>query len=71
MRILGQEPQCHLRFALSYHEMDDDQALEDNGPCRVAQTIGKGAEDLSDTCLAGMGRNQNVLDILGLGCGKL
>ena len=51
--------------------MHDDQALEDDGPCRVAQAVREGAEDLSDACFACMGRDEDVLDILGLGGRKL
>lgn len=51
--------------------MYDDQALEDYGPCRVAQAVREGAEDLSNTCFARMGRDKDVFDILGLWGRKL
>jgi hypothetical protein len=44
--------------------VDDDEALEDNGPGRVAQAVGKGAEDFGDASLAGMRGDEYVLDIL-------
>jgi hypothetical protein len=71
MRILSQVFECYFRLALPYHEMYNDQALEDNSPCRVAQAVRKGAKDLSDACLAGVSGYEDVLDILGFGCGEL
>jgi hypothetical protein len=71
MRILRQKLQCNLRLALSYHEVYDDQALEYDGPCRVAQAVREGAEDLGDARFTGMCRDEDVLDILRLGCCEL
>lgn len=71
VRVLRQVLECDLWLAFPYHEMDDNQTLEDNCPCRVAQAVREGAKDLSDACLAGMRRDQNVFDIFGLGRGKL
>lgn len=65
--ILRQVFERDLGLSFSYHEMYDDQALEYDGPCRVAQSVRKGAEDLSNACLAGMRRDEDVLDILGFG----
>lgn len=62
--ILGKKLERNLGLALPYHQMDNDKALEDNGPCRVAQTVGEGAEDFSDACFAGVCRNEDVFDIL-------
>jgi hypothetical protein len=69
--VLGQVFQRDFGFALSYHEMYDDQALEDNGPCRVAQSVREGAKDLGDAGFSSMCRDQDVLDILGLWGGEL
>lgn len=69
--VLGQELEGDVGLALADHQMDDDQALVDNGPGRVAQAVGEGAEDLGDACLAGVGGDEDVLDILGLGRGEL
>jgi hypothetical protein len=67
--VLRQVFQCDLRFALPYHEVYNDQTLEYDCPCRVAQPVGEGAKDLGDACFAGMRRDEDVLDILGLrGC---
>lgn len=69
--VLGQVLQCDLWLALSYHEMYDDQALEDNGPRGIAQSVRQGAEYLSDSSFAGVRRDQDVFDIFGLWGGKL
>jgi hypothetical protein len=71
VRVLRQKLERNLGLSLSYHEMYDDQALEYDGPCRVAQSVRKGAEDLSDTSFAGMRRDEDVFDILGFGCCEL
>ena len=65
--VLCQVLQGDLGLALSDHKVHDDQALEDNGPRRVAQAVLEGAKDLGDACLARMRRDEDVLDILGLG----
>jgi hypothetical protein len=62
--VLGQKLERDLWLALADHQMHDDQALVDNGPGRVAQAVGEGAEDLGDACLAGVGGHEDVLDIL-------
>lgn len=67
MRVLRQELECNVGLALPYHEVYDDQALVYNGPRRVAQPVGEGAKDLGNACLAGVCRDEDVLDILGLG----
>jgi hypothetical protein len=64
LRALGQILECDFWLALADHEVDDDEALEDNGPGRVAQAVGEGAEDLSDTGLAGVRSDEYMLDIL-------
>lgn len=69
--ILRQKLECDLWLALSYHEMYNDEALEYDGPCRVAQAVCEGAKYLGDTCLTGMRCNQDMFDILGLGGCKL
>jgi hypothetical protein len=61
---LGQILERDLWLALADHEVDDDEALEDNGPGRVAQAVGEGAEDLSDASFAGVRGDEYVLDIL-------
>ena len=62
--VLRQVLQGDLGLALSDHQVHDDQALEDNGPRRVAQAVLEGAKDLGDACFARMGRDEDVLDIL-------
>lgn len=51
--------------------MHDNKRLEDDGPGGVAQAVLQGAEDLSDAGLAGMGGDQDVLDIFALGGSEL
>lgn len=51
--------------------MHDDQALEDYGPCGIAQSVRQGAEYLSDTSFARMRRDQDMLDIFRLWGGEL
>lgn len=70
-RVFREEAQGDLGLALPYHQVHDDQALVDNGPGRVAEAVRKRAEDLTHACLAGVGRDQNVLDIFRLGRGEL
>lgn len=63
--------QGHIRLALTDHEVYDNQRLEDDGPGGVAQAVLQGAKDLGDASLAGVGSDQNVLDILALGGSEL
>lgn len=69
--VLSQEVECDVGLALADHQVDNDQAFVDNGPCRVAEAVCQGAEDLAHTRLAGVGRNEDVLDIFGLWRGEL
>lgn len=67
--VLREIFQSDFGLALPYHKMHDDQTLEYYGPSRVAQPVREGTEDLSDSCFACMGRDEDVFDILGLwGC---
>jgi hypothetical protein len=45
----------------------DNQRLENDGPCAVAQAVLEDAEDLGDALLAGVRGDEDVLDIFGLG----
>jgi hypothetical protein len=67
VRVLRQKLECNLGLALSYHKVHEDQALVYNCPCRVAQAVCKGAEDLSDASFTGMRRDEDMLDILRFG----
>ena len=49
------------------HQVHNDERLEGYRPGRVAEAVGQGTKHLCDTSLAGLGRQQDVLDILGLG----
>lgn len=51
---------------LANHEVDGDEALEDDSPCRVAQAVLQGVEDVGDARL-GVGGDEDVLDVFGLG----
>jgi len=40
LRLVGDEvAQGHICFPLADHKVYDDEALEDNSPCRVSQAI--------------------------------
>lgn len=65
--MLGEKGQRHVRGALADHEMDGDEALQGDSPRRVAQAVLQGAEYLGDARLAGMGGDEDVLNVLGLG----
>ena len=51
--------------------MHNDQALEDNGPRRVAQAVGEGAKYLRDAGFSRVRGDQDMLDVFGLWGGKL
>jgi hypothetical protein len=69
--VLREIPQGDLGLALSDHEMYNDQAFKDNGPCGISQSVREGAEDLRNAGFTGVRRDQNVLDIFRFGGGKL
>jgi hypothetical protein len=71
MRILRKVLEGDFRLSLPYHEMYDDQALEDNGPCRVAQPVRKGSKDLCNAGFTRVGRYQNMFDVLRFRGGEL
>jgi hypothetical protein len=71
LRVLRQILQGDLGLALAYHEMHNDHALEDNGPCRVAQAVREGSEDFCDAGFTRVRRDQDMLDILGFRGGQL
>lgn len=66
-----QEAQRDVGRPLADHEVDGDEALEDDGPCRVAQAVLQRAEDLGDARLARVRGDEDVLDVLGLRGGSL
>lgn len=70
-RIARQMAQRDIRLALADHKVHHNQRLEDNRPGAVAQPVLQHAEHLGDALLARVRRHENVLDILGLGRGKL
>lgn len=51
--------------------MHDDQALEDNGPRRVAQAVREGAKYLRDAGFPRVRGDQDMLDVFGLWGSKL
>ena len=69
--VLRQELEGNFGFALPDHQVHDNQALVDDGPGGVAEAVRQGAEDLADARFAGVGCDEDVLDILGLGRGEL
>jgi len=55
---------------LADHEVHRDQALEDDGPCCIMETVLQSSKYLPDASLARMRRDEDVLDVFGLwGCG--
>lgn len=71
LRVIGQVSQRSIQLTLSDHEMEDDERLEDNGPCRVSESYLEGSEYLCDSCLAGMSRHKDVLYVFGFRGRKL
>jgi hypothetical protein len=69
--ILRQKLKSDFRFALADHEMHNDKTFEHDCPCRVTQAICQGSEYLRDARLTGMSGYEDVLNIFGLGRGKL
>lgn len=65
--VLGDEGKRNIRSAFTDQDVRGQQTLEDYGPCRVSQSVLQSAEDLGDTGFAGMGCDQEVLDVFGLG----
>jgi len=63
--VLGQVCQRHIGRALANHEVDRDETLEDDGPCRVAQPVLHGAKDFGHARLSRMRRDENVLNVFG------
>ena len=66
-----EELQRNIRRTLTDHEMGSDKSLENDGPCRVAQAVLQCAEHFCNASLAGVGSDENVLDVLGLWGGIL
>jgi len=64
--VSGQVRQGRIRRSLTDHQMDRDQALEDDGPGRVPQAILQGPEHLADAGFARMCRDEDVLDVFAL-----
>lgn len=52
-----------FRFPFPYHEVYNDQALENDGPRRITKSIRKRSEDLRYAGFAGMGCDEDMLDI--------
>jgi hypothetical protein len=63
--------QSSVRLPFSYHEMDDYQSLEYNGPCRIPDPVFQGSKDLRDASFPTAGCQKDMFDILGLGGSKL
>lgn len=51
--------------------MHSDETLEDDGPCGIAEAVCEGAKDFADASFAGMGSDEDVLNILCLWRGIL
>lgn len=64
--VLRQIRECDVGRALADHEVDGDEALEDDGPCCVSQAVLQRTKDLCDARFARVRRDEDVLDVLGL-----
>lgn len=64
--MLSQICQCNIGRSLPNHEVDGDQTLEDDGPCRIPQPVLEGPEDLAYSSLSGMCRYEDVFDVFRL-----
>jgi hypothetical protein len=69
--VLSQVGQRYVGRPFADHEVDGDEALEDDGPCRVADAVLERPEDLTHAGVARVCRDEDVLDIFGLGGGGL
>ena len=58
--------ECDVGRALANHEVDGDEALEDDGPRCIPEAVLQRADDLCDTRLARVRRDEEVLDVLCL-----
>jgi hypothetical protein len=65
--VLSEEGERHVGRPLAYHEVDGDEALEDDCPCRVAHAVLERSEDLGDSGLARVRGHEDVLDVFCLG----
>lgn len=70
-RVFGHVLQRSVQLTLPDHDVDHNQGLEYDCPCRITKSQLHCSKDLCDTGLAGMRRNQDVLDIFGFGGRKL
>lgn len=57
--------QCHVWRTLANHEVYGNEALEDDGPCRVPKPKRQRAEDLGHAGLTRVRGNEDMLDVLG------
>lgn len=69
--MLSQVLQRDVGRPFADHEVDGDEALEDDGPCRVADAVLQRPEDLAHAGVARVCRDEDVLDVFGLWGGGL
>lgn len=65
--LLCQILERDVRLPLSYHQVDDYERLEDDGPGRVVQAVLERTEDFGDTGFASVRCDEDMFYILGLG----
>lgn len=65
--VFGDEGKGNIRCAFTDQHVRGQQSLEDNGPCRVSHSVLQSAEDFGDTGFAGVGCDQEMLDVFRLG----
>lgn len=69
--ILRHVLQGGVQLAFPDHEVDDDESLESDRPCRVANPKVQCPEYLCDSSFARVRRYQDVFDVLGFRGRKL
>lgn len=70
-RIVRQILKSDIWYALSYHKMHDDEALEHHRPCRISESVLKGTKDFCDAMISAMSGYEDVFDVLRLWLGEL
>jgi hypothetical protein len=70
-RIQRQVLERNVLLALAHHQVHDNQALEDDGPCCVPETALEGPKNLRNPSFARVRRDKDMFDVFRFGRGKL
>lgn len=62
--MLRQIGESDFLGALANHQVDSQETLEHNGPCRIPQAVVHRPKDLADPSLSRVRSNQKMLDVL-------